>query len=126
MKKVLRHFPYYGPWLIVGKVDMNKLESNNMWDIYHMLGIEAVREFLIDEFIKVVSSDGTYIDTRHIELLVDVMVFSGNILSISRYGMKREQTMIIQAETVSNKTKSSTPSILFNFLVAMILVVGGE
>ena len=33
------------------KIDMNRLESNNMWDIYHMLGIEAVREFLIDEFI---------------------------------------------------------------------------
>lgn len=74
------------------KIDMNRLESNNMWDIYHMLGIEAVREFLIDEFIGVVSSDGTYIDTRHVELLVDIMVFSGNILSISRYGMKREQT----------------------------------
>jgi len=78
--------------LSLDNVDMTRIVSNDMWDIYRVLGIEAVREFLIDEFIKVVSSDGTYIDTRHIELLVDIMTFSGNILSISRYGMKREQT----------------------------------
>ena len=74
------------------KINIYNTVSNNMWDIYNTLGIEAAREFLIDEFIKIVSSDGTYIDKRHIELLVDIMVFTGNILSISRYGMKREQT----------------------------------
>lgn len=74
------------------KVNIVNTISNNMWDIYHVLGIEAARTFLIEEFIKIVSSDGTYIDHRHVQLLVDIMVFSGNILSISRYGMKREQT----------------------------------
>ena len=74
------------------KVDIFNTVSNNMWDIYNILGIEAAREFLIDEFINIVSSDGSYIDHRHVQLLVDIMVFSGNILSISRYGMKREQT----------------------------------
>jgi len=73
------------------KIKTNILVSNNMWDIYNSLGIEAAREFLIDEFKNVVSSDGTYINMCHIMLLVDLMTFSGNISSISRYGVKRDQ-----------------------------------
>jgi hypothetical protein len=65
--------------------------SNNMWDIYESLGIEAARQFLIDEFMNVVSSDGTYINICHVMLLVDLMTFSGSISSISRYGIKRDQ-----------------------------------
>ena len=73
------------------KIKTDILVSNNMWDIYHTLGIEAAREFLIDEFMNVVSSDGTYINKRHVMLLVDLMTFSGSISSISRYGVKRDQ-----------------------------------
>jgi len=72
-------------------VNSSRVLSNNMWDIYNILGIEAVREFLIDEFMNVISSDGSFINKRHVNLLVDIMVFSGTILSISRYGMKRDQ-----------------------------------
>jgi len=67
------------------------LISNNMWDIYGSLGIEAARQFLIDEFMNVVSSDGTYINICHVMLLVDIMTFSGTISSVSRYGIKRAQ-----------------------------------
>lgn len=73
------------------KIKKEKLLSNNMWDIYNSLGIEAARQFLIDEFMNVVSSDGTYINERHVLLLVDIMTFSGNISSISRYGIKRAE-----------------------------------
>ena len=73
------------------KIKTDILVSNNMWDIYQTLGIEAAREFLIDEFMNVVSSDGTYINKRHVMLLVDMMTFSGSITSISRYGVKRDQ-----------------------------------
>tara|TARA_B100001250_G_scaffold411818_1_gene441399 strand:+ start:452 stop:1876 length:1425 start_codon:yes stop_codon:yes gene_type:complete len=94
------------------KLDISKIVSNDMWDIYNVLGIEAAREFLIDEFESIVSADGTYIDKRHIELLVDIMVFSGNILSISRYGMKREQTGPL--------AKASFEESLDNFLKASV------
>ncbi len=67
------------------------LISNDMWEIYDNLGIEAVREFLIDEYTSVVSADGTYINQRHIMLIVDIMTQSGTINSISRYGMHRDK-----------------------------------
>lgn len=64
---------------------------NNMWEIYQVLGLEAARQFLIEEFNKVVSSDGTYINIRHILIMVDMMTYSGTLTSISRYGMDRNE-----------------------------------
>jgi DNA-directed RNA polymerase beta' subunit len=69
--------------------------STNMWDIYDSFGIEATREFLINEFINVVSSDGTFINRSHIYLLIDIMTHQGTINSISRYGMKKEQAGVL-------------------------------
>ena len=54
--------------------------------------IEAARQFLIDEFKSVVSSDGTYINERHVKILVDVMTQHGMICSVSRYGMKKDKS----------------------------------
>jgi DNA-directed RNA polymerase II subunit RPB1 len=71
-------------------VDKVRTISNNMWEIYSVLGIEAARNFLIEEFCGVVSSDGTYVNDSHIKLLVDIMTYTGNITSISRYGLKKE------------------------------------
>jgi len=76
-------------------VDQPTIYSNNMWDIFSIMGIEAVREFLIEEFTNVVSSDGTFINPSHISLLVDIMTFQGTINSISRYGMKKEQIGVL-------------------------------
>ena len=45
-----------------------------------------------NEFLHVVSSDGTYINERHVKLLVDVMTQHGMISSISRYGMKKDNS----------------------------------
>jgi DNA-directed RNA polymerase II subunit RPB1 len=72
-------------------VDKVRTYCNNMWDIYHIFGIEAVRRFLMEEFDMILSSD-TYINKRHISLLTDIMLFTGTISSISRYGVHRNQS----------------------------------
>jgi len=76
----------------LSNIEFSELISNDMWEIFHNLGIEAARQFLIDEFTFVVSSDGSYINARHIMLVSDIMTHNGTILSVSRYGIKREQT----------------------------------
>jgi len=91
-------------------IDSTKTISNNIWDIYNIFGIEAGREFLIEEFLNVISSDGTYINISHIQLLVDLMCFSGNILSISRYGINIDQ--------VGPISKASFEESLENFKLA--------
>ena len=92
--------------------DSVKTLCNNMWEIYNALGIEAARQFLIDEFNKVVSSDGTYINIRHILLLVDMITYSGTLTSISRYGMNRDQ--------VGPLAKASFEECMENFIKAGI------
>jgi DNA-directed RNA polymerase beta' subunit len=72
------------------RVDKMRTISNDMWEIYNVFGIEAARHFLIEEFKSVVSSDGTFVNSSHILLLVDVMTFTGTLNSISRYGLKKE------------------------------------
>lgn len=68
-------------------VDMPRVISNNVWDIYNIFGIEATREFMIRQFITVMPS----INKCHITLLVDKMTYRGTINSISRYTMRGEE-----------------------------------
>jgi DNA-directed RNA polymerase beta' subunit len=70
-------------------IDKTKTLCNDMWEIYNVFGIEATRQFLIEEYMDVVSSDGSFVNSSHVELLVDVMVYTGTIISISRYGQKK-------------------------------------
>lgn len=98
--------PFYGPTnvSIMGNnlkqllshelIDDNKTISNNMWEIYDTLGIEATRDFLFHEFMNIVASD-TYINKRHVELLVDVMTYNGTIMSVSRYGIQSDQFSVL-------------------------------
>lgn len=87
----------------------NTIVSNNMWEIYHTLGIEAAREFLINEFINVISSDGTFINKCHVYLLVDFMTFKGDISSISRYSLRNKTSPLARSsfeESIENFLKS--------------------
>lgn len=70
-------------------VNKHKTLCNNMWEIYEIFGIEATRQFLVEEYMDVVGSDGTWVNACHVELLVDIMCNTGNIISISRYGQKK-------------------------------------
>lgn len=96
-KKVLAH----------PSVMMEKTISNNIWDIYYTLGIEAVRQYMIDEFSNIMEG----INKCHTTLLVDKMTFLGIISSISRYTMRRDDTGPLSKasfeETLDNLTKSA-------------------
>ncbi len=65
-------------------VNMKETYSNNVWDIYEILGIEASRQFLINELNTLLEG----INECNSKLLVDRMTFLGTISSISRYIMK--------------------------------------
>lgn len=66
-----------------------KTVCDDFWQIYRTLGVEAAREVLLVEFNKSICSDGSYINPRHIELLVDSMIFTGTITSVRREGIDR-------------------------------------
>ncbi len=68
-------------------VDMKRLRSNNVWDILGTLGIEASRDFLLEEFQIVMEG----INICHIKLLVDKMTYGGTISSITRYTLRKDE-----------------------------------
>ena len=78
----------YKTLLACSIVDCARTTSNNVWDIYDVLGIEAVRAFLIEEFMAIMEG----INMCHAELLVDRMTHAGSISSITRYTMKKDES----------------------------------
>lgn len=70
-------------------VDWTRCTSNDIWEVYNLLGIEACAHVLFEEMTHVVSFDGTYIDPRHISLIVDSICRGGNILPLNRHGINR-------------------------------------
>jgi intein/homing endonuclease len=73
-------------------VDATHTVSNNVHEIYRTLGIEAARIFLISEFVNVITYDGSYINPRHITLLVDFMTNIGEPIPITFSGISRQNT----------------------------------
>jgi DNA-directed RNA polymerase II subunit RPB1 len=70
-------------------VDFTKTYSNDINEIYEKLGVEAARNILIEEISSVCDDAGEYINSRHIELLVDTMTNRGYLTSINRQGINR-------------------------------------
>lgn len=97
----------YGLFTLPG-VDATKTLCNNMWEINETLGIEATRQFLMEEFTDVVSSDGTFVNPAHIQLLVDAMVFYGTIISISRYGARKMESGAISNASFEQSLETLT------------------
>ena len=73
-------------------INSSSVYCNDMWTILATLGIEACRTFLINELVQLISFDGTYVDIRHIELLVDYMCMRGTITPVSRFGIAKQAT----------------------------------
>lgn len=73
-----------------GNVDASKTFVDDMHTIAQTLGIEAARKMIIGELTRIISFNGTYINPRHIQLLVDNMTYTGEITSVRRDGISRD------------------------------------
>lgn len=69
-------------------IDVENTTTNNIWDIYNTLGIEAAREFRIKEMVEIM---GSGVDLSHIKLRADRLTFTGTIQSLTRYTMRGEK-----------------------------------
>jgi DNA-directed RNA polymerase II subunit RPB1 len=72
-------------------VDSFRTYSNVSVEIFEVLGIEATRAALLKEIRKVIEFDGSYVNYRHLCMLVDIMTNSGEMMAISRHGINRTQ-----------------------------------
>lgn len=70
-------------------VEWERTTSDNVWDVLNILGIEACAHVLFDQLRSVVSFDGTYVDDRHLMLIVDTMCRNGSLMPLNRHGINR-------------------------------------
>ncbi|KAJ1927103.1 DNA-directed RNA polymerase II core subunit rpo21 [Tieghemiomyces parasiticus] len=73
-------------------VDSARTYSNNSVEIMKVLGIEAARASLLGEVRRVIEFDGSYVNYRHLAMLVDVMTARGHLVAITRHGINRAET----------------------------------
>ncbi|XP_076223969.1 RNA polymerase II subunit RpII215 [Nomia melanderi] len=73
-------------------VDPIRTFSNDICEIFQVLGIEAVRKSVEKEMNAVLQFYGLYVNYRHLALLCDVMTAKGHLMAITRHGINRQDT----------------------------------
>ncbi|KAB8737515.1 hypothetical protein FH972_026474 [Carpinus fangiana] len=85
--------------------------SNNIIEVFQVLGVEAARKTIIAEIDKVMGAQMD-IDPRHMQLLADVMTFKGEVLGITRFGLAKMRDSVLQLASFEK-----TPDHLFEAAV---------
>jgi DNA-directed RNA polymerase beta' subunit len=76
--------------LAIDEIDKNKTYTNDIVEIYDVLGIEAARQVIYNELYEVMDHGGTYINYHHMAMLCDRMCYSSNMISIFRHGINND------------------------------------
>ena len=71
-------------------IDTKKTFTNDIMEMYNVLGIEAARKCLFNEILEVMEFDNTYINHHHIHLLCDRMTCNETMVSIFRHGINKD------------------------------------
>lgn len=95
-------------------VDRFRTVSNDVWEIYRIYGIEAARKCLITEINQLLEYNATYIQERHISLLIDVMTSQGNLVSVDRHGMGKTDSGPLHRASFEETTAQLTSASIFN------------
>ncbi|CAG8893732.1 unnamed protein product [Penicillium egyptiacum] len=75
--------------LSIPGVDASRTYSNQFIEIFEVFGIEAARTAVLRELTLVLAFDGSYVNHRHLALLVDVMTVRGYLTPVTRHGINR-------------------------------------
>ena len=73
--------------LAIDFIDNKRTYSNDIKEVFDVLGIEAARQVLYNEFVDVMEFSDVYINYHHLSLLCDRMTCTKNMVSIFRSGI---------------------------------------
>ena len=71
-------------------IDPTRTYSNDIIEIYNVLGMEAARFAIYNELAEVLEFDGAYVNAHHMALLCDRMTFNYKMISIFRHGINND------------------------------------
>ena len=73
--------------LAIDFIDNKRTYSNDIKEVFNVLGIEAARQVLYNEFVDVMEFSDVYINYHHLSLLCDRMTCTKDMVSIFRSGI---------------------------------------
>jgi DNA-directed RNA polymerase subunit A" len=89
----------------VPEVDPTKVFTNNIHEVAAVLGIEAARNVIINETMKVLEEQGLDVDVRHVMLVADLMTATGRVRQIGRHGVSGEKESVLARAAFEVTTK---------------------
>lgn len=97
--------------LVLPFVNPTKTYTDNIFNTFDVLGMEATRELLFLEIQKLLEENGVSINKRHVELLVDTITHRTILLSMDRHGIKKSEASVLSScsfeETVDQLARAS-------------------
>ena len=75
-------------WAHQRLVDVNKIYSNDIWQILETYGVEAARTAIVTEITRVFDVYSISVDPRHLTLIADYMTQDGGYRPMNRAGME--------------------------------------
>ena len=86
-------------------IDKYRTISNDIKEVYDVLGIEAAREVIHNELVEVMEFSGVYINYHHLSLLCDRMTCNKEMVSIFRSGILSDKIGPISKSTFEVHTE---------------------
>ena len=83
-------------------IDPTRTITNDIIEIHNILGIEAARQAIKNEFSEVIEFDSTYINDHHLSMLVDRMCCNDKMVSIFRHGINNDNEYQCMIDTVAS------------------------
>lgn len=105
-------------------IDTYRTVTSDVWEVYHLYGIEAARKCIIAEILFLLECNGTYIQDRHIQLLVDSMTNQGSLVSVDRHGMSKSDSGPLHRASFEETTAQLTSASIFSEVDYMTGVSG--
>ena len=86
-------------------IDSNRTYSNDIKEIFDVLGIESARQIIYNEFVEVMEFSDVYINYHHLSLLCDRMTSTKGMVSIFRSGILNDDIGPISKSTFEVHTE---------------------
>jgi DNA-directed RNA polymerase II subunit RPB1 len=71
-------------------IESTRTISNDIVEIFDVLGVEAARRTIYNELAEVLEFDGSYLNYHHMALLCDRMTYTQKLISIFRHGINND------------------------------------
>ena len=87
------------------EIASDRLISNDLHEVASVFGIEAARQFIINEIQEVLNTQGLNIDKRHLKFIADAMTNTGEVKGVTRIGIIAQKSSILARATFETPTK---------------------